>query len=133
MFFGQTFFQAVFWSLFMSFWLRRSFASILVPTGAAFGLTMGIFMTAMLAFLLRSGTVRVAVLDHEDFLARLDRAAGKLRYRPVSDNRGTIAYEPRALLRNAATRILVDVHDGEAVLTGPKSPLARLKKEIEKT
>jgi hypothetical protein len=132
MFFGQTLFGAVFWSLFMSVWLGKSFVSILIPAGAGFGLTMGIFMTAMMAVVLRSGTVRVDVLDREDFLTRLDRAAGKLRYRPFPDDQGTIAYEPRTLLRNAATRIMVEIHEAEAVMTGPKMTLDRLKKEIQK-
>jgi hypothetical protein len=132
MFFGQTVFLSVFWSLFMSVWLGRNFASILVPAGPSFGLTMGIFFTALLAVLLRAGTVRVRVFDSAEFLDRLDRAAGKLRYRPLPRRDGAIAYEPRALVRTAATRIFVDLGEAEAVMTGPKLTLDRLRKEIER-
>jgi hypothetical protein len=83
MFFVQTVCLAVFWSLFMSLSTRKSFVSILVPWGAIFGLTMGIFITPLLAVVMRTATVRVRVGDRADFLGRLDRVAGKLRYRPL--------------------------------------------------
>jgi hypothetical protein len=133
MFFAQTVFLAGFWSLFMSFLPGRSFVSTLFPAGAGFGLTMGIIMTALMAVLLRAGTVLVPVFDRADSLARLDRAAGKLRYRPLPKSDGTIVYEPKALLRTAATRIRVDLRADEALMTGPSMTLHRLKKEIEKT
>jgi hypothetical protein len=132
MFFGQTIFLAVFWSIFMSFGMGKSFMSILVPAGAGFGLTMGIFFTAFMAVLLRAGTVRVRISDREEFLARLDPAAAKLRLRLVQTNDGTIVYEPKALLRTAVMRILVDLAADEAVMTGPILTLNRLKKEIDK-
>jgi hypothetical protein len=132
MFFGQTVFLAVFWSLFMAFWLGKRFVSILFPAGASFGLVMGIFITALMAVLLRAGTVRVRVPDRAEFLARLDRAAAKLRFRPLPHSVGTIAYEPRVPVRTAATRIFVDLGEGEAVMTGPKLTLDRWKKEIER-
>ena len=47
----ETIFLAVFWSAFMAVSLRRSFVAVLLPSGAAFGLTMGIFFTAFLAFM----------------------------------------------------------------------------------
>jgi hypothetical protein len=132
MFFGQTVFLAVFWSLFMSISMGKSFINVLVPAGASFGLTMGIFITALMAVLLRAGTMRVRVFDHADFLARLDRAAAKLRWRVVQKNDGTIVYEPKALLRTAAMRILVELGADEAVMTGPNLTLNSLKKEIDK-
>jgi hypothetical protein len=132
MFFGQTIFLAVFWSIFMSFSMGKSFMNILVPAGAGFGLTMGIFITALMAVLLRAGTVRVAVFDRADFQARLDRAAAKLRWRLIQKSDGTVVYEPKALLRTAAMRISVQLAADEAVMTGPKLTLNRLKKEIEK-
>jgi hypothetical protein len=132
MFFGQTIFLAVFWSIFMSSSMGKSFINVLVPAGASFGLTMGIFITALMAVLLRAGTIRVRVFDRADFLARLDRAAAKLRLRLVQANDGTIVYEPKALLRTAVMRILVELAADEAVMTGPILTLNRLKKEIDK-
>jgi len=132
MFFGQTVFMALFWSLFMSFWMGKSFVSILVPAGVSFGLTMGIVMTVFMAFTFRAGTVRVHVFDRADFLARLDRAAAKLRYRHVEKSDGSLVYEPKALVRTEATRIFVALGQDEAVVTGPSLTLKSLKKEIEK-
>jgi hypothetical protein len=132
MFFGQTIFLAVFWSIFMSFWMGKSFMSILVPAGAGFGLTMGIFFTAFMAVLLRAGTLRVPVSDRAEFLARLDRAAAKLRLRLIQKSDGTIVYEPKALLRTAAMHTSIEVAADEAVMTGPKMTLNSLKKEIDK-
>ena len=128
----ETIFLAVFWSGFMAVSLRRNFVAVLLPSGAAFGLTMGIFFTAFLAFLLRAGTVRIAVFDRADFLARLDRAAAKLRLRHVPSSEGAIVYEPKALIRAKAMRIFVDVGEQEAVLSGPAMSLQALKKEISK-
>jgi hypothetical protein len=132
MLFVQTIFLAVFWSFFMSFWMRKSFISMLLPAGAGFGLTMGIFMTALMAVVFRAGSVRVPILNSTDFLARLDRAAARLRLRQVEKDDGSVVYEPKAVLRTAATRIIVAVTPDEAVLTGPLSTLKGLKKEIEK-
>jgi hypothetical protein len=116
----------------MAFWLGKSFVSILFPAGASFGLVMGIFITALMAVLLRAGTVRIRIPDRSEFLARLDRAAVKLRFRPIPHSDGTIVYEPRAPVRTAATRIFVELGEGEAVMTGSKSTLDRWKKEIER-
>ena len=132
MFFGQTIFLTVFWSFFMSLWMGKSFLSILLPIGAAFGLTMGIFMTALMAVVFRAGTVRLPILDGSDFLARLEQAAARLRLRQVQKGDGTVVYEPRALVRTAATRIVVALAADEAVLTGPILTLNYLKKKIEK-
>jgi hypothetical protein len=132
MFVGQTVFLAAFWSFFMAIWMGRKFLEILVPSGAGFGLTMGVFMTVMLAILLRPETVRLRVFDRADFLARLERAAAKLRYRPSEPRDGAIVYEPKALVRMAATCIFAEVGADEAVVTGPSQAVKRLKTEIEK-
>ena len=131
MFFGQTVFMAVFWSLFMSFWMGKSFMSILIPAGAEFGLTMGVLMTVLMAVLLRVETVRVPVRDRTDFLARLDRAAVKLRLGLIQKSDSTVVYETKARLRWAAMRLFVELGTDEATLTGLSLTLASLKKEIE--
>jgi hypothetical protein len=105
---------------------------MLVPGGAGFGLTMGIVMTVLMAVQLRAESVLIRVFDRADFLARLDRAAGKLRYRSIEKNDETIVYETTAPLRMAATRIIVELRGDEAVMSGPSTTLNRLKKEIEK-
>jgi hypothetical protein len=131
MFFGQTVFMAVFWSLGLSLVMRKSLVSVLVPSGAGFGLTMGIFMTALMAVLLRAGSVRVRVLDRADFLNRLDRAAAKLRYRLIQKSDGSVVYEPKTPLRTTATRVFVELGADDARVTGPNQILNRLKTEIE--
>jgi hypothetical protein len=131
-FFGQTVFLAVFWSAFMAVWLGKSFISILFPAGASFGLTLGILFTAMMPFLFRAGSVRMSIFDRDDFLARLDRAAAKLRYRRVPASDGSVVYEPRALVRNEAMRMFVELSATEAVITGPIFGVKNLKKAIEK-
>jgi len=85
-----------------------------------------------MAFTFRAGTVRVRVFDRADFLARLDRAAAKLRYRRVAKSDGSLVYEPKALVRTEATRIFVALGPDEAVVHGPNLTLKSLKKEIEK-
>ncbi len=131
MFFAQTIFLAAFWSLFMSFWMGRSFLEVLVPAGAAFGLTMGVFLTAIMAVLLRPSTVRMPILDRTEFLDRLDRAAAKLGFKRVKETEGSLAYVPRSVLRGGAIPILVGLDVDEAVITGPNVILKTLKKTME--
>ena len=128
----ETIFLAVFWSGFMAVSLRRNFVAVLLPSGAAFGLTMGIFFTAFLAFLL--ARERCASLF----------STGRISWRvsiarPRSSACGTfpVAREPssmsrRRLIRAKAMRIFVDVGEQEAVLSGPAMSLQALKKEISK-
>ncbi len=131
-FFGLTIFLTVFWSAFMAVSLQKSFINVLFPSGAGYGLTMGIFFTAFMPFMFRAGTERMPVFDRENFLARVDRAAGKLRYRRVSTSDGSIVYEPKTLLRLEAARIIVDLGANEAVVTGPIFGVKNLRKAIEK-
>jgi hypothetical protein len=131
MFFVQTIFMAAFWSLFMSFWMGRRFFEILIPAGAAFGLTMGVFLTAFMAVLLRPSSVRMPVLDRTEFLDRLDRAAAKLGFKRVEKTEGTVAYVPRSVLRVGAIPILVGLGGDEAIITGPHVTLNSLKKTME--
>jgi hypothetical protein len=133
MFLGQTVFLAVFWSLFMSLWLGKSFVSILVPAGAAFGLTMGIFIAVLMAVVLRPGTESFLVVDRANFLDRLERAAGKIRYRVSQTSDEAVVLEPKALFRSDATRITVILGTDGAVATGPTTALKNLKKAIERS
>ena len=55
-FFGLTIFLTGFWSAFMAVSLQKSFINVLFPSGAVYGLTMGIFFTAVLPFMFRAGT-----------------------------------------------------------------------------
>jgi hypothetical protein len=106
-FFVETIFLAVFWSLFMTFWVGKSFMEILVPRGASFGLIMGIFMTAFMAITFRAGSVTIRFQDREAFLSRLGDQVQKLRLRPVEATETSLVYEPRALFRSEGTRIRV--------------------------
>lgn len=128
----QTILMAVFWSFFMSLSLGKSFFVILIPVGAGCGLTFGIFMTAFFAVSLRPGTTRFQVVDLDDFLTRLERTAGKLRYRLIHESDGTVVLEPKTLLRTEATRVSVELGADEAVATGPNLALKSLQKAIEK-
>ncbi len=132
LFFGMTIFQAVFWSYFMSLWGGKSFLGVLVPAGALFGLTMGIFMTALFTVQFRPGTVRIAVRDREDFRERLHRATAKLRVRLIQENDDSILYEPRAFMRLDAMRLFVEIGADEAVATGQIPVVKWLAKEIGK-
>lgn len=133
LFFGMTIFQAVFWSFFMALANGRSFLGILVPGGAMFGLSMGIFMTALFAVQFRTWTVRIAIRDREDFRDRLDRATAKLRQHLIQESDGSVLYEPKARLQLATMRLFVEIGADEAVATGPIQVVKRLAKEIEKS
>ena len=89
-------------------------------------------MTVLMTILLRPDTVRMRFLDRALFLARLDQAAAKLRYRQTHTSDGAVIYEPKALIRTSAMWVVAELDADEAVLSGPNQAVKRLKAEIEK-
>lgn len=122
----------LFWSIWMSVWLRHDLISILVGPGAAFGLFSGASFGVMMAIVMRPGTVTLPVTNRDDFLSRLDGEMAKLRYRPLNRADGLRLYEPRTLLRPPAFRILVRLGDGEATAAGPTANIKALKKRLRR-
>jgi hypothetical protein len=127
-FLGATVFCAVFWSLFMSLLMARSFVSTLIPAGAGFGLFMGIFFTAFMAISLHPVSITIPVENRPDFRARLDEAAGKLRFRTLEKTATSLLYEPKTLLRLEGTRISVEFGQDVAIISGPWLSVRLLKK-----
>jgi hypothetical protein len=129
---AEAVFLAAFWSMGMSLALRKSFAQVLVPAGASFGLTMAICFTVLWAVSFRPGFVRLSFSDRAQFLERLDREIASLGYRSVPQANGVLVYEPKTLVRTEMARIRVVPGGDEAVAIGPSINLKRLKKLIER-
>lgn len=122
----------LFWSIWMSVWLRHDLVSILAGPGAAFGLFMGVILGVTMAIVMRPGTVTFPVSNRDDFLSRLDGEMTKLRYRPLGRAEGLRLYEPRTLLRPPTFRIMVRLGDGEATVAGPTANVKALRKRFDR-
>jgi len=124
-----TFFR-LFWSVWMSVWMRHDLVRILTGPGAACGLFFGAFFGGFMAILMRPAAVTFPVGDGDDFGSRLDGELAKLRYRPLGRAEGLWTYRPRTLFRPHAFDITVRVGAGEATAVGPRANVKALMKRL---
>lgn len=122
----------LFWSFWMSIFLRRDLVSILLGPGAGCGLSFGVFFGGFMAIVMRPAAVTFPVGDGDDFVSRLDGELAKLRYRPLGRAEGLWTYGPRTLFRPHAFDITVRVGAGEATVAGPRANVKALFKRFQR-
>jgi hypothetical protein len=124
-------FMWIFWSVWMSVWMRHDLVPILTGPGAACGLLVGALFGGMMAIIMRPATLAFSIGDRNEFLSRLDGEMAKLRYRPLSGADGFRVYGPRTLVRPHAFDIAIRVEAGRATVAGPRANIRALKKRLD--
>jgi hypothetical protein len=120
---------AIMWSLLLAATGPASFGEIL-PFGLGAGLLFGLFFGLAMAFFLKGETVTVEFTDRQAFVSRLNVATAQLGYNPATKADDFFTYKPSLQAGLAAGRIAVQLHEGRAVVVGPKMYVEKLLKRL---
>src|SRR5262245_50437157 len=107
------------WSWLLAGIQNRPMVEVLMPFGAIAGLSFGMAMSLMMAWLAQVTSIRVPFENQIDFLFRMNEAAAGLGYEPGPREKQGMTYHPRVRLRGSSP--LVVQFDGRAaVIAGPQ-------------
>jgi hypothetical protein len=121
---------AALWSWLLSGIQNRSIVEVLMPFGLVAGLSFGMAMSLVMAWLAQVISIRVPFENQVDFLFRMNEAAAGLGYEPGPRKEQGVIYHPRLRLRGSSP--LVVQFDGRAaVIAGPQWQIVRLRHSLE--
>jgi hypothetical protein len=120
---------ATLWSWILASFQNKLFLEVLIPFGFLAGMSFGMAMSLVFAWLLQIVSIRVPVNDRIDFLFRLNEAAATLGYSPARPNAVRVVYQPRLNL-GKTSRLVVQFEGAAAVIAGPQLQIVRLRRYL---
>jgi hypothetical protein len=117
------------WSWLLASLQGKLFVEALLPFGFAAGLSFGMGMSLVFAWLLQVVSIRVPVNDRVDFLFRMNEAAATLGYTPARPGAARVIYQPRLNL-GKTSRLVVQFEGSAAVIAGPQFHIVRLRRQL---
>jgi hypothetical protein len=108
----------------------KEFIPFLLLSGLPFGIVIGVLSglgTAVWAWVI---THRVSVQNREVFLTKLQQSARKLNYQPYVQDSTSIVFRPMRAFNWPHNRIVVQIGEGNANISGPWLMVRKLSKDF---
>jgi len=119
----------ILWSWLFAAMQGFTFGQVL-PFGLGAGFFFGLFFGLTMAFFFKGETANVEFADKKGFVARLNVSMSQLGYNPASQTEDFLTYKPSFQAGLAAGRISVQLHDGHAIVVGPKMYVKKLLQRL---